>query len=267
MTPTRKRKISDLADFLSSEFSTGNVTDLSAAADAESLPLHFDHYEDSFDGMLVHFDKQFHVHINLDKGNTKTSKRGRFTLAHELGHFFIDEHRLGLKHGLLQPHASHNNLNHNTLIEHEADYFASCLLMPSEKYKIFCARMPFSFDLINSISDNFQTSLVASILRFIDIGTREFMVVVSKAGLVKWFSKSYDFPGFAFRFKVGREVPANTLSSKYYAGPVITFQSSIEDIDPESWFFINDNRANKTMYEQCYFSEINDYLVTLIWFR
>lgn len=267
MTPTRKKKISELADFLSSEFAAGNLTDLIAIAKAESLPLHFDHYENCFDGMLIHFERQFHVHINLDKGNTQTSKRGRFTLAHELGHFFIDEHRIGLKYGLLQPHPSNNTLNHNTLIEYEADYFASCLLMPAEKYKAFCAQKPFSFDLINSISDSFQTSLVASILRFIEIGSREFMVVISKAGLVNWFSKSYDFPGFAFRFKVGQKVPVNTLSSKYYLNPVIPFQSSTEDVDPESWFFINDNRANKTMYEQFYFSEINGYLVTLIWFK
>lgn len=267
MTPARKKKISELADFLSSEFSHGNLIDLGATADAESLDVYFDHYEDSFDGMLVHFDRQFHVHINLDKGNTTTSKRGRFTLAHELGHFFIDEHRIGLKHGLLQPHPSHNNLNHTALIEKEADYFASCLLMPEAKYKAFVARKPFSFDLINSISDNFQASMVASILRFVEIGSREFMVVVSRAGLVLWYSKSYDFPAFAFRFKVGQNLPANTLSARYFANPIVPFLSQVEDVDPESWFYINDSRANKTMYEQCYYSDINKYLITLVWFK
>ncbi|WP_025144297.1 ImmA/IrrE family metallo-endopeptidase [Pedobacter jeongneungensis] len=267
MTPAKKKRISELADFLSSEFAVGNLTDLIAAADSESLSIYFDHYESSFDGMLVHFDQQFHVHINLDKGNTKTSKRGRFTLAHELGHFFIDEHRIGLKYGLLQAHPSLNNLNHTSLIENEADYFASCLLMPENKYKAFCARKPFSFDLINSISDSFQTSLVASILRFIDIGSREFMVVVSRSDVVKWFSKSHDFPKFPFRFKVGLNLPKDTLSARYFLKPIIPYQSLIEEIDPESWFYINDNRANKTMYEQCYFSEINGYLVTLIWFK
>lgn len=267
MVPIRKKKISELADFLSSDFSNGNLTDLIATADSESLPVHFDHYENSFDGMLLHFAEEFHVHINLDKGNTKSSKRGRFTLAHELGHYFIDEHRIGLKYGLLQPHASYNNLNHSTLIELEADYFASCLLMPMSKFRDFCSRKPFSFDLISSISDSFQTSLVASILRFIEIGSREFMVVVSKNGLVRWFSKSNDFPGFAFRFKVGQNLPQGTISARYFTNPIVPFQSPIEDVDPESWFYINDNRANNTMYEQCYFSDINDYLVTLIWFK
>jgi predicted transcriptional regulator len=60
-----------------------------------------------------------------------------------------------------------NNLNHEALIELEADYFASCLLMPYDKYKAFTAKKHFSFDLINSISDHFQTSLMATFFTWI----------------------------------------------------------------------------------------------------
>jgi hypothetical protein len=267
MVPARKKKISDLADVISSDFSNGDLTDLIAAAGFESLPVHFDRYDNFFDGMLVYGGGDFHVHINLDKGNSITSKRGRFTLAHELGHFFIDEHRIGLKYGFLEPHQSYNTLNQKPLIELEADYFASCLLMPVKKYKLFCARKPFSFDLINSISENFQTSLIASILRFIEVGSREFMVVVSKQGMTRWFTKSFDFPRFAFKFKVGQKVPDDTLTAHYFKFAIVPYMSLVEDVDPENWFYINDSRANKTMYEQCYFSEINDYLVTLLWFK
>src|SRR5690606_5416108 len=151
------------------------------------------HYENAFDGMLLYDGRHFHIHINIDRGNTKTSKRGRFSLAHELGHYFINEHRIGLKYGLIEAHASVNTLARQTLIELEADYFASCLLMPYIKYKSFTAKKPFSFDLINSTSDHFQTSQMASILRFIEAGTREFMTVVSKNNQIKWFSKSSDF--------------------------------------------------------------------------
>ena len=67
--------------------------------------------------------------LNIDKHNRPGSDRGRFTLAHELGHYFIDAHRIGLKNGLLEPHPSLTNRKQFTTIEREADYFASCLLL------------------------------------------------------------------------------------------------------------------------------------------
>jgi len=267
ITDYRKKKISERADYLSVVFASADVTDLAAIAANEQLPVHFDHYEDSFDGMLVHDGSQFHIHINLDKGNSPTSKRGRFSLAHEYGHYFISEHRIGLKYGLLEPHGSVNSLNHETLIELEANYFASCLLMPFAKYKAFAARKDFSFDLINSISDHFQTSLMATILRFIEAGTREFMVVISKKSLVRWYAKSNDFPGFAFKFKVGQAVPVKTLTANFFSQTDPPIQSLVLDRDPEDWFWINDSRGNRTFYEQYYYSDINDYLVTLLWFK
>jgi Zn-dependent peptidase ImmA (M78 family) len=267
ITDHRKKKISERADYLSEGFSSGSITDLAKIAANEELPLYYDHYEDSFDGMLLHDGRKFHIHINVDKGNTPTTKRGRFSLAHEYGHYFINEHRLGLKYGLLEAHASINSLNHKELIELEADYFASCLLMPFVKYKAFTARKDFSFDLISSISDHFQASLMATILRFIEAGTREFMVVISKKGLVKWFAKSKDFPSFAFRFKVGQAIPAKSLTAAFYTQNSPLIQSLISDRDPEDWFWINDNRANNTFYEQYFYSDINDYLVTLLWFK
>jgi Zn-dependent peptidase ImmA (M78 family) len=267
ITDYRKKKINERADHLSTAFSTGDVTDLAAIAANEELHVYYDHYEDSFDGMLVYNGEQFHVHINLDKGNSATSKRGRFSLAHEYGHYFITEHRIGLKYGLLGSHASFNSLNHEALIELEADYFASCLLMPFHKYKAFTARKEFSFDLIHSISEHFQTSLMATILRFIEAGTREFMVVISKNSVVKWFVKSKDFPAFAFKFKVGHTVPGKTLTASFYELTDVTLQSPILDSDPEEWFWINDGRGDRTFYEQYYYSDINNYLVTLLWFK
>jgi len=133
----RKVQISKLAEFIAGEFSEGNLTLLDKIAQYEDVPVHFDNYEDAFDGMLLYDTEydDFHIHINIDSGNKQNSNRGRFTLAHELGHFFLDEHRLGLKYGLLEPHASFHNVNQKSKIETEADYFASCLLMPREKFR------------------------------------------------------------------------------------------------------------------------------------
>ena len=44
------------------------------------------------------------IHLNTASGNGANSAKGRFTLAHELGHYFIDQHRMALINGTMQPH-------------------------------------------------------------------------------------------------------------------------------------------------------------------
>ncbi len=83
----RKTRISKLAEYVANEFSDKNFTLLDEIAKFESVPIHYDNYEDAFDGMLLYDtdNRDFHIHINID--NVKqNSNRGRFTLAHEFGH-------------------------------------------------------------------------------------------------------------------------------------------------------------------------------------
>ncbi|MFX9081405.1 hypothetical protein ABTN40_20230, partial [Acinetobacter baumannii] len=78
ITPHRKKTISDIAHYVASQFYQSNKTDLIAAAKFEGLNFYHDHYEDSFDGMLLYDDKDFHIHINIDRGNRPETKRGNF---------------------------------------------------------------------------------------------------------------------------------------------------------------------------------------------
>lgn len=261
----RKKKIEFLADFVSCDFLEGNAVNLHGIADYEELPIHYDNYEDTFDGMLVFHDSQFHVHINLDRGNRFNSRRGRFTLAHELGHYLIDEHRIALKYGLINPHQSRIHLSANDVIEFEADYFASCLLMPGRLFKSSCASRPFSFELIDELSNIFHVSLMATILRFVDIGSREIMVVVSKEGIVKWFSKSADFFKMPFRFKVGKPLPPASLTISHGNTVNGDFRSDIGEVDTDTWFY--NTYHIDYLFEQYHYSSMNDYTITLLWFK
>src|SRR5689334_23997225 len=60
----------------------------------DALPIC--HYGNCFDGLLEYEAGEFHVYCNVDRGNIPGGARARFTLAHELGHYFIDEHRIAL---------------------------------------------------------------------------------------------------------------------------------------------------------------------------
>lgn len=272
----RKTRISKLAEDIAHEFSDKNLTLLNEIARFEEVPVHYDNYEDAFDGMLLYDtdSSDFHIHINIDNGNRQESKRGRFTLAHEFGHFFLDEHRLGLKYGLLEPHASFHNINQKSLIEEEADYFASCLLMPRQKFRNYSAEYrrqtgnrKFSLDTILSLSESFQASVLSTLIRFGEVGTHEIFAVISKDNIAQWFVKSTDFPNWKFKFRTGDAIPRATVAGEYYTMDNRKF-TGIEQLSADNWFNppADDNRAARQMYEQCYYSDSYGYVISLIWF-
>ena len=267
ISPHRKTQISKLAEFVAIEFSNGNLTMLSEIAKFEDIAFYFDNYEDSFDGLLIYDNNDFHIHINIDKGNYPESKRGRFTFAHELGHFFLDEHRLGLKYGILEPHESYHNLNQKSKIEEEADYFAGCLLMPYQKFNSYPHGKKFSIDTLRNLSESFQVSLTSTLIRFGEIGNHEIFGVVSKGNIAQWFVKSYDFPNWKFRFKIGDTIPKTTVAGEFFTLENRKY-TGIELLSADDWFIPpdDDKRADRQMYEQCYYSESYGYVISLIWF-
>jgi Zn-dependent peptidase ImmA (M78 family) len=274
--PHRKIQISKLAEYVANEFSDKNLTLLNEIAKFEDLPIHYDNYEKAFDGMLLYDtdSNDFHIHINIDSGNMQDSKRGRFTLAHELAHFFLDEHRLGLKYGLLEPHASFHNINQKSIIEEEADYFASCLLMPTAKlknhsseYRRRTGKKGFSFNTIQDLSETFQTSVLSTLIRFGEVGTHEIFAIISKDNIVKWYVKTNEFPNWKWKFKIGEAVPKTTVAGEYYNLENRKF-TTVEKLDADDWFNspADDHRADRQMYEQCFYSDSYGYVVSLLWF-
>lgn len=267
--PNRKSQISNLSEFIANQFSSENKTLLLDIAREETIPVHYDDYENAFDGILLYDlnTSLFHIHINTNRGNRAESKRGRFTLAHELGHFFIDEHRLGLKYGKLSPHPSFHSFNRQSLIEEEADYFASCLLLPKNKLERLPLPRNFSFETLRLISNSFQVSILCSLIRFAEIGSHEIFAVISKNNIAEWFVISKDFPHWTFKFKIGNTLPPTTVAGEYFT-MVDRKLTSVEDLSADDWFFIppNDNRAKRKMHEQCFYSDSYGYVVSLLWF-
>ncbi|MEQ3691921.1 MAG: ImmA/IrrE family metallo-endopeptidase [Flavobacterium sp.] len=239
--------IKKLAEAIALEFSD-IVTPLDKILAEENLDLFYDSYGNNFDGMTIYDDTNFFIHINTFRGNKPNTSRARFTIAHELGHYFIDNHRIGLKKGLLSPHPSNNNENTHFRIEREADYFASCLLMPEEKFKKFILRKKFEFSIIKSLSEYFQTSITATAIRFADIGNHPLMIVFGENGKIKWKWSSEDFP---FKYLLySDKIPEDSVMGEYfYQNKQI---SGTEDIWPIDWFnYVKNDDIHRKFKEHC----------------
>ncbi len=228
----KKNQIKDLAEFLALEHEE-TITPLNKIAELEELPVFYDDYGNAFDGTLV-YDKNYYIHLNTTLGNTPDKERGRFTLAHELGHYFIDSHRIALKAGLIKPHPSRYNKNKHQIIEREADYFASCILMPEKRFRKDCERFrKFDYQVIENLAKKYFVSITACAIRFSDIGTHPITIIYSENNLIHWRWSSNDFPYWNL-IDGKNKIPDDSLAGRYYkTGNGVKTQEELWAID---WF-------------------------------
>lgn len=256
--------IKDLAEFIALQYDD-KITPVDEIVKQENLQLFYDHYDkDTFDGITVYADGYFYIHLNIDNGNRKDSVRGRYTLGHELGHYFLDTHRIGLKLGILEPHPSIINRKQFYAIEREADYFASCLLMPEFRFTKDVFKKKFSFELIDFLSKQYQVSITACAFRFAQIGNHPIMIVYAERGRIKWKMESDDFP---YKWLLnGLVVPVNTVMGEYFARNNTQDIYKTEQIWAIDWFnYVRDRDVNRAFFEHCI--PYNDKALSIIWER
>jgi len=243
-------QIKKLTEIIASEF-TDKIIPLDKITESEDLMVFYDHYEKgTFDGMTVYDSEDFFIHINIDNGNKIDSPRSRFTLAHELGHYFIDSHRIGLKQGLLQPHPSNIDEPQYYKIENEADYFAACLLMPEDTFKKdLKSYRKFNFNVISDLSTKYHVSKIACALRFSEIGNHPIKIIYAENGFIKWSTNSYDFP--YWKLITTPKVPEGLIMSDYFNNVTTEIYKTEEIFATDCFDGIRKEDSKKIFYEHC----------------
>lgn len=257
----RKLELQQLAEAISLENHPNDLFLPHTVAINNKISYSFGNYENAFDGLLEHRFGKFHIYLNIARVANSNHPRMRFTFAHELGHYFIDEHRNALKNGKAPSHPSFNSLISKNATESEADYFASCLLMPSSKFKSFCRKKPLSGKLIEDLSSYFQTSTSSVIFRYLELSLFPMMIVMIKAGSIEWKMATSDFK---YRYLSSRvnKIPPNTaagdffLKGKKYPTEEIVFA--------DDWYSDYYRIKDEQFYEKCYYL-LKDRVMSVIW--
>lgn len=264
LTEYRKEELSDLAESIVHYYNEDNVVDPEVIAKANNITFSYGNYKNSFDGLIQHKSGNFHVFINNDRVGVKGTPRSRFTFGHELGHFYIDEHRNALKKGKVPSHPSFNKLLSKNLAEREADFFSSCLLMPSKKFKQQCLRKPLSGSLIENLSQYFQTSFSSVIFRYFELNLFPMFIVCCKDAKVKWYFRSTDFI-YKYPPKYGANVPNSSAAGDFFYD---NKEYSSEDIVfPDDWFTDFKMNKNQQLYEKCYYQKKSNTVISIIWVK
>ena len=114
-----------------------------------------------------------------------------FTVAHELGHYFIDDHPLAILSS--GKHLSRSGYISKDRYEEEADAFATELLMPWKLIEPLVRANAGGFGTIKAIADGCESSLLASAIRYTQVTKECVAVIVSHLGVVEFMTASTSF--------------------------------------------------------------------------
>lgn len=253
--------LDELASDISDYYFPNSQIDPIVIAEKKGITYNFGSYEDSFDGLLEQENQKFHIFINLDKLGHAYSERARLTFGHELGHYFIDDHRNALLKGLSPSHCSLTGFKSRNKAERQADFFASCLLMPKDRFSKYCDRKKFEFRIIQELAKKFGTSISATSLRFCSIGNHPIMVVYSYDKQIKWYWSSNDFPFKLLKFGKDK-LPEDTVAGEYF--DIGRKHTTTQQVFAMDWFNIwKDSQAEKPFYEHCLMN--GKHTLSIIW--
>ncbi len=264
-SPARLREISELAESIADELCPApHPVNPALIAEKTELSYKAANYGGYFEGYLEYFKGKFHISLHLSEGEHLYIPRVRFSFAHELGHYFIDEHRMALMAPGIPPHGSKGIFSSDIRSEREADYFAACLLMPEKRLKQDVFRKKFTMTLMNELRSKYQVSMTALLLRFTGLGNHPLMIVCSVHNRLKWLNYSDDFPFKRLRLGAGGEVPECSAAAEYFREG--TKYEKAERVFAEDWFELwkGDDRGRE-LFEYCVYYETRDQVISVIW--
>lgn len=177
-------------------------------------------YSDGFDARIEYYPgyNQFCIFYNEPAG-WRTDGRVRFSIAHELGHYYIGEHYERLLAGKV--HDSVSDFGSRDPREEQADEFAAELLMPMELFRAEVNRFLGKFCTLNDIlklANKLGTSITSTARRYCQSDHEPCTIFFSQGGLIRWGKNSSDMQRIGLSYyKWGTAPPANSKTAKLWA--------------------------------------------------
>ncbi len=183
----------------------------------------------------------------------------KFTIAHELGHYFNSGKNNG---SYFCSGLDIRGIKQNIKAEIDANDFAAELLMPEEWFINKSKGKKFSKQILDMLAEYFNVSLSAAALRYAEIGTHPVAVIMSKDGIIKWCRINKYFP---FNFiRTGSEVTSSSYAYEFYKGKKISKEPDL--ILADAWFWEDFNyKKDYFLYEQNIPMYRYNAVLTLLW--
>jgi Zn-dependent peptidase ImmA (M78 family) len=182
--------------------------------------------------------------------------RRRFAIAHELGHMEL-KHNPGAptECGEKQFALWYKSQNDK---EVEANLFAAELLMPEDMVRRKLEKTLPSLDLIEKLADEFQTTLTATAIRYIDLCEEQCAVVFCTDGKVAWTRRS---PQFHRWIVPGRKVSSYSIAADFSQMGEVS--GGMETVRRDAWF--ENASERETIKEQSRALPSYNSVLSLLW--
>lgn len=263
LSPQRQEQLSELAEYVADFYCLDAIVDPRIIADNIGITHSLSDYGSVFDGLLEHQSGCFHIYLNSKGQYNLSNTRVRFSFAHELGHYYIDEHREALRAGRTPVHPSKNDFSSVNIVEQEADFFASSLLLPKSRVLKGCFRKKFTPELVTGIANSFKTSLTATLIKFASIGNHPIMVVCARNNLISWRTYSHDFPYRRIKSYRGQP-PTDSLAGRFFQTGKA--ESDRDTLVADDWFDnLADYKLENSIYEWCIYAPKSQFTLSVIW--
>lgn len=164
--------------------------------------------------------------------------RQRFSIGHELGHW---HHHRGESFRCRVDDVSDNLAGRDRLKEQEADDFSAHLLMPGPLFKplVKQAKTP-SFADLRDIAAEFDSSLLSTALRLIDVNTVPAILACYNRNGLRWFRFSKDVPR---RWYLKDQLDEDSFAYEFlFSGKV---QAGFRKSSADTWFTNGDGQDHE----------------------
>lgn len=172
-------------------FCTGPVDPFKViASESGQVLAKGDDFGDSFDGRLSYHDGTFLLLYNTRYNHWPRigmhHPKVRFTIAHELGHYFLDGHREFLVRRR-EAIESFTEFESNKEVERQADAFAAGLLMPKQLVAPHVNCEPdATMASIKEAAREFDVSLTSMMVRWTHLSHFPCATLCIRSGLIQW---------------------------------------------------------------------------------
>lgn len=207
------------------------------------------------EGRLIRKGKTGVITVNA---NIPEVSRKRFVIAHELGHFLLDQT------GDSFSHCSDADMNlwykKQRSDERNSNLFASALLMPETMFHHYCVKRQPSFELIRELADTFNASLTSTAIRYIDFCDEACALVCSKKGRIKWF---FVTENFGYHIGNENEFLIDTFASDLFDGKCVPDKMSL--VPASSWIMSNKIFRDAQVKEHSVLLKAYGIVLSLLW--
>lgn len=141
----------------------------------------------------------------------------RFSIAHELGHYFLAGHPAALFPNGDGLHESRSGFISGDKHERQADFFAAGLLMPEALFREALNDVGSGFSAIESLKDLCQTSITATAIRYAKFTDDPVGVIVSSGGKIDFCFLSNALAGVpgVRRLAKGSSLPSASCTAQF----------------------------------------------------